>query len=253
VTAPNITIDTGTTPIGVINIGSYGGNDSAGTIISPSITFGSYGGSLNFNQTNTVPITNSLLSFDNNTALVNQLGSGTTILSGSNTYYGTTTIQRGTLVAASGNAFGHSTVLLNGGTLSLTTNATISVLTWTNPAGTIALPNLNQGAYLNTLFLTLNGQYVYNFNLAGDTLSSNPIEFFSWGTTYSSFTTNNFAALGLNGYNYTISINNSALWISGVAIPEPSTWTLILLGVLSLVIPSRRRVINLGSRPNFMP
>ena len=248
--ATSITLGGGYAPA-IINIGSYGGNDTAGSLVSPSITFGNTGGSLNFNQVGNTAVTNPLLSGQNYNALVNQFGSGTTILSGSNTYYGTTTIQNGTLVAASTNAFGHSTVILNGGTLSFTTNASISVLTWTNPAGTIALPNLNKGAYLNTLFLTLDGRYVYNFNLAGDTLSSTPIEFLSWGTTYSTFTTNNFAAIGLNGYNYSISINNSALWISGVAVPEPSAWALILLGVLTLVIAGRRRVLNFDSRSDF--
>jgi len=46
--------------VGVLNIGSYGGSDSAGSIVAPKIGFNSGTGYLNFNQTNTFTLTNEI-------------------------------------------------------------------------------------------------------------------------------------------------------------------------------------------------
>ena len=88
---------------GVLNVGAFGGTDSAGSINALNINMG-YSGSLsasggsatvNFNQTNTLILTSNITGYGN----VNQLGSGTTILLGFNTYDCVTTISEGGLLA----------------------------------------------------------------------------------------------------------------------------------------------------------
>lgn len=64
--------------MGVLNIGSYGGNDSAGSIVAPKIGFNAGTGYLNFNQTDTFTLTNEITGV--NPIFFQQLGSGTTIL-----------------------------------------------------------------------------------------------------------------------------------------------------------------------------
>jgi autotransporter-associated beta strand protein len=197
----------GNSSSGTLNIGSSGGSDTAGTIVSPSISFGSGTGTLNFNQSDTATLTSSI----SGNGSVNQLGSGTTILSGNNSFGGTSTISAGSLEAASTNALGSSSVKLTGGTLSLSTNLTLSSLVW-NSSATVALPNLNQGDCLTvTGLLTLTGGGTNTFNLSGDTLGSTPLDLLSWGSP-GSITTNSFAAIGTG--NYLLSISNSdTLWI----------------------------------------
>jgi len=95
VAASGISIAASNTSGGTLNFGSYGGNDTAGTVTAPTIAFGSGTGSINFNQTNTATLTSSISGLGS----VNQLGTGTTILTGSNSYTGATTINAGTLLA----------------------------------------------------------------------------------------------------------------------------------------------------------
>ena len=101
---------------GTLNIGEYGANDSAGTIVTPTITFGVglSGGRINFNQTNSctfaVPISGYGSLYD--------LGSGTTILIASNSYeLGTTIAPNATLQVGNGSTngqLGSGGILVNG-------------------------------------------------------------------------------------------------------------------------------------------
>ncbi|MFZ4115133.1 MAG: autotransporter-associated beta strand repeat-containing protein [Chthoniobacterales bacterium] len=120
-----------------LNIGSFGGTDTAGLLlIYDTISFGSgSNGAINFNQTDIFTLTSPI----SGNGLVNQFGTGTTILAGSNSYGGITTINQGTLEATSTNALGTSEVILGGagatntnspGTLLLATNLTIASLVW---------------------------------------------------------------------------------------------------------------------------
>ena len=95
----------GSTPAsGTLNIGRFGTNDTAGSIIAPTITFGTtntnqfvgsgIGGAINFNQSDATTITSVI----SGVGAINQLGAGTTTLTGSNSYTGTTTISAGTLL-----------------------------------------------------------------------------------------------------------------------------------------------------------
>jgi len=97
---------------GTLNIGRFGTNDTAGTIIAPTIAFGAGTGAINFNQSNSAAIS-AAISGDGS---VNQLGSGATTLSASNSYTGATTVSGGRLVVDG--SINNSTVTVNnGGTL----------------------------------------------------------------------------------------------------------------------------------------
>ena len=97
---------------GTLNIGRFGTNDAAGTIITPTIAFGEGTGAINFNQSNST----SLSAIISGNGGVNQLGAGTTELSGISTYTGQTTIQAGKLVV-SGSIASSAVTVQNGGTL----------------------------------------------------------------------------------------------------------------------------------------
>ena len=86
---------------GTLNIGSFGGSDTAGSITG-SIGFGSGTGMINFNQTDSNTLTNII----SGAGSVNQLGTGTTTLTGANTYSGVTTISAGALQIGNGGASG---------------------------------------------------------------------------------------------------------------------------------------------------
>jgi len=100
---------------GILNIGGFGANDTAGPISAGfGLAFGSGSGTINFNQTDTATLSTII----SGSGRVNQFGSGTTILTGQNTFAGTTTVTAGTLLANSGSALGTSTVsVMNNGTL----------------------------------------------------------------------------------------------------------------------------------------
>jgi T5SS/PEP-CTERM-associated repeat protein/autotransporter-associated beta strand protein len=197
--------------IGTLNIGSYGGTDTAGTIVAPMIAVGWGSGTLNFNQTDTATLTSSIIGV----GTIQQFGSGTTILSGDNSQFtGTTTISAGVLSAASTMALGTSAVTLaNTGVLALSTKLTISSLLWNAGSSSIALPNLADGAFLNiTGALNLSG--TGTFNLTNDTLGGSTYELMAWGNTGGdSYGTNNFTVTGLSD-GYTLSISNNALYIT---------------------------------------
>ena len=93
----NNTISIGflTNSSGVLNVGAFGGNDSAGSINAQNINMGSGSATVNFNQTNTLVLTSNITGRGS----VNQLGTGTTILLGFNTYDGVTAISEGGLLA----------------------------------------------------------------------------------------------------------------------------------------------------------
>ena len=141
VAASSITIASQAGSSGTLNIGRFGTNDTAGTIVAPTIGFGAGMGVINFNQSNAFTLSSDI----SGNGSVNQLGRSqkrkfSTILSGNNTYTGTTLISAGTLQAASTNAFGTSAVTLTGrGILSLSTNLTIASLIWSSSKSVISL------------------------------------------------------------------------------------------------------------------
>ena len=206
VTASNIIIASQAGSTGTLNIGSFGGNVSGGTLGTQSLVFGSGSGILNFNQGNAVTLSSSI----SGSGSVNQFGSGTSILSGSNSYTGKTTITNGTLTAVSATALGSSSVTLTGGVLSLSTNLSISSMNW-NSGGVLALPNVGIGDFLTvTGLLSVAGTGTQVFNLSGYSLSLTPVELLSYGS--GSPTVKEFSAVGVTNYTL-IESNNDSLWI----------------------------------------
>ncbi len=134
VTASAIFIASQSGSTGTLNLGVFGGSDTAGTLGSSTITFGSGSGAINFNQSDTATISNKITG----TGTVSQLGSGTTVLTSSNTYSGTTVVSAGRLVIASTGALGSgsSNAVNSGGTLE--NHGFIAGATTLNNGGTLA-------------------------------------------------------------------------------------------------------------------
>ena len=144
--------------VGVLNIGSYGGNDSAGSIIAPKIAFGSGTGTLNFNQTNTFTLTNAITG--GNTIVFQQLGSGTTILTGANSSANSTFISQGTLQIGDGGANGSigSGAITNNSVLAVNSSTNITFGTGNGIRGTGVLIQIGTGTTtLNSSNTTYSG------------------------------------------------------------------------------------------------
>jgi T5SS/PEP-CTERM-associated repeat protein len=110
----NITIASQVKSAGVLNIGTFGGNDTGVSLNSPTITFGSGSGTLNFNQADTLIYSGSIgggvSQTTNGVSQIYQQGSGTTIFTGYSTNIIGLYVQAGEL-------------LINGGELDNGTNA----------------------------------------------------------------------------------------------------------------------------------
>ena len=117
---------------GTLNIGRFGTNDTAGTIITPTIDFGAGTGVINLNQSNSTTVSAAI----SGNGSVNQLGAGTTILSGANTYSGTTTVAAGELSVSSVGSIGAGGVTVQDGA-TLRNNGTIGGTTTINSGGTL--------------------------------------------------------------------------------------------------------------------
>ncbi len=110
-----ITIAASNLSKGTLNIGSYGGNDEAGSITTDVISFSNGTGTINFNQRDSMSIASAITG---NGSLM-QLGTGTTTLTSSNSYSGGTTIESGKMVALDIMSLGTGPVAINGGILQL--------------------------------------------------------------------------------------------------------------------------------------
>jgi T5SS/PEP-CTERM-associated repeat protein/autotransporter-associated beta strand protein len=161
VAASGIAIAAGADSSGTLNIGRFGTNDAAGTIIAPTIAFGEGTGAINFNQSNST----SLSAIISGNGGVNQLGAGTTELSGISTYTGQTTIQAGKLVV-SGSIASSAVTVQNGGTLG--GNGTVGVLTILD--GATLSPGNSPGNLGVAGDVTWNGGGNYNWQIYDTTL-----------------------------------------------------------------------------------
>ena len=126
--ASNITVASAAGSSGTLNLGRFGTNDTAGTILAPTIAFGAGTGAINFNQSDATTITSAI----SGAGTLNQLGAGTTTLSGANTYSGATIVSGGTLAAgATGALSGNSAVTVDSGGI-------LSLIGTTNEIGSLA-------------------------------------------------------------------------------------------------------------------
>jgi T5SS/PEP-CTERM-associated repeat protein/autotransporter-associated beta strand protein len=282
VSAPSLQIATAT---GVLNIGAHdlGSPTTGGTLTADTVIFGFGTGRVNFNQTDTFTL-GAAVSGDGQLA---QRGSGTTILTGNNTYTGGTTVSAGTLLAnnSTGSATGTGAVnIATGATLGGT--GFIGGLTTVSTGGHLAPGGSPAGAGSTgtltfTSGLALNGGAILDFQLgtasdllvisssalSGPTSGLVTLNFsnsggFGAGTytllNYTTATsTTNFGAgsfaLGstIAGYNYNLAANSGLLQLTATAIPEPSTYAL-LVGVCTLAmawVRRRRSLLMKGPAP----
>jgi len=149
--------------VGVLNIGSYGGSDSAGSIVAPKIGFNNGTGYLNFNQTNTFTLTNAVTGV--NTILFQQLGSGTTILMSGNSSANSTFISQGTLQIGDGGANGSigAGAITNNSVLAINSSTNVTFGSGNGITGTGVLVQMGTGT------TTLTGS---NTTYSGGTLIS---------------------------------------------------------------------------------
>ena len=173
--------------VGVLNIGSFGGSDSAGSIVAPKIAFNSGTGYLNFNQTNTFTLTNAITG--GNTIVFQQLGSGTTILTAANSSANSTFISQGTLQIGDGGANGSigSRAITNNSVLAINSSTNITFGSGNGITGTGVLVQMGTGT------TTLNGS---NTTYSGGTLISGGTLRVGAGVSGSVFDTNGSLGTG---------------------------------------------------------
>ena len=217
---------------GALNIGRLGSNDTAGTFSAWSLALGT-GGVINFNQSDSTTFSTVI----SGNGSVNQLGSGTTTLTGNNNYSGATTVASG--------------ALLVDGEISL---SDVSVLNGAAIGGT--------GTLGGSLSMAAGAQFV--FSLSG-ALTVNGAS-----VTFGDFGIDDLVGLDSNVANgaYTLITGTAAINFSNVAnlgaqnavgisggkqayfsegslvvnvIPEPSTYALLGLGAVAMLVALRRR------------
>jgi autotransporter-associated beta strand protein len=162
-------------------------------------------------------------------------GAGTWTLSGNNTYTGTTTVSEGTLALGAANRIADaSNLVLSGGTfatggfgetlgtLSLTANSTIDL-----GSGASALVFSASNGIAWTSLTTLN---IVNFNTGTDSVRI--------GTSAAGLTETQLSQITINGFEALI---DSQGYLSFAAIPEPSTYAVMLGGLALAGVMIRRR------------
>jgi fibronectin-binding autotransporter adhesin len=262
----------GTTTIsgGVLQVGNGGTSGTLGrfAVINNA--------SLIVNRSDAVSIANII----SGTGSFTMAGSGTTILTGSNTYTGTTTISAGTLLAnnTARSALGSSTVTVqSGGTLggngSIAGPVTIAsggkLTPGSGGAGALSLSNgltLQSGA--TTTFLINSAASFTSINILGNSiayggdlefniLNYTPADgniFTLFNMTGGATTSGAFSNVRAGGLNF---VGNNGVWtassgshayefsqatgqLSVTVVPEPSTYALLALGALALIVACRR-------------
>lgn len=324
VVANDIYIANNAGTVGVLNIGSLGGTDTAGTVTASTIQFGDGTGSINFNQRDATTIDSQI----SGSGSVNQLGTGTTTLGGANTYTGLTKISVGTLALGAGGslATNNSVQIDIGAKFDLSTrnqslnnvkangtiagSGTMTVTGTLSGSGTVAADTVVTGTHSpgnSPGIQTFGGNLTYSagagilLQFNGNTTNNSPVNYDqilvgnnlnfnglttlnldfgdtgsvvdwnnafwqssqSW-TLYSvSGTTAGFANLTLNTTNWTDAsgdlfgnvlsggtfslAQNGNNVVLNYAVPEPSTYALMGLGALVLVIAYRRKSQQAGS------
>jgi autotransporter-associated beta strand protein len=188
-----------------LNVGRFGTNDTAGSIITPSIQFssGAANASINFNQRDTATLGANIS--DSGNGRINQLGSGTSILTGDNNgFSGVTTISAGVLQVGNGGTGG------NLGSSSVVNNASLVV----NRSDTLTLSNNISGS--GSVTQAGNGMTVMsgsNSYTGKTTVSGGTLEFANTGALYGGDTNSWTAA------NLTVASNATAAFAVGGANP----------------------------------
>ena len=196
-----------------------------------------------------------------------------------NTYSGTTTVSAGTLLANSSSALGSSTLIVNntgtfggngtvqgaatiatGGTLAVGMNG-VGSLSFngglTLEAGSTTAFTIHATSDFTSIYLS-GGRVTYGGTLLFNLINCTPVvgnEFTVFNMIGGATESGNFSSVEVGGSNLT---DSNGLWSgsnAGVtyqfsdstgkltvqAVPEPSTWALLGLGALALIMAYRRR------------
>lgn len=199
------------------------------------------------NLTLTGVINNSSLG---NGTTITKTGSGTLTLGGAsaNTYTGNTTITVGTLIASTNKSLGDtSSVLVNGGSLDVRGVATGTVTL--GAAANFVLTSGDIRLTLGTSFDSIVSSGAGAFSLTGGSLVLDVNGAgFNYANTYAVFTgfggANTVSGLSFSGYdtvNYSASLGTNGV-LSFAAIPEPSTYVLLAMGLGAVGFLRSRRV-----------
>jgi autotransporter-associated beta strand protein/T5SS/PEP-CTERM-associated repeat protein len=233
---------------GTLNIGRFGGSDTAGTIITEGIAFGSGTGTINFNQSDATIIAAAI----SGEGTLNQLGTGTTTLSGSNTFAGPVSVDAGTLRldSPSGSAAGSvdSISVSSGATLLISRNDQVNNLAEITLSG----GTVKTAAGVSEAFGVLNLTTPSFLDFGATYGNASSMSFGTYAPSYLLTINNfNFGSTLIFGSDLTTTINTSSFftfnsggiasyaWDQGsstftiTAIPETST-VVAVLGLLAL-------------------
>ena len=209
------------TSAGTLNIGSLGGSDTAGTIISPTITFGLGTGAINFNQSNAITLSAEITG----NGAVNQLGGGTTQLTGDSTYTGPTAVTAGKLVGVTGASCSNSVV-----TVANTAGCVFGVLITDNTLGWTSA---------GMTFSGTNATLDFNFGSVAPSITAAPLQVSSNGVVAGDVNFNGTPTVTIEGGNFPAGTGTYPLmtWTGTLSGTPPSTATLPphITGNLSVV------------------
>jgi fibronectin-binding autotransporter adhesin len=197
----NNSFSTSTLNGATLNVGTFGGTSTSGTLGTGTLTM-SANGTLNFNRSNAYVFPGGITGSGAGAGTVNQLGTGSTTVSGAITNITSVTISAGTLIT--GSTLNQSGGISLTGSGSLTANGSISGtggLTM-NSTGTV---NLNAA----------NSYFVGNVTNAGTTINSGTVNLGAAGA----LPTN--TALAVNGGVFNLGGNN--ITITNILDTNPST------------------------------
>ncbi|MDF3056448.1 MAG: hypothetical protein K0R17_663 [Rariglobus sp.] len=254
---------TGATTIsaGTLQIGNGG---TTGSLATSSVT---NNGSLVFNRSDAGMILNAVIS---GTGAVIQSGSGRTTLTGASTYTGATTVNAGTLIVNGSLASGSAVTVNSGGTLggsgtiggttTLAAGSRLSAgsdsaatLTFSGSLNISAAAN-DTAAFVFELGTAFDKIVASSLTLGTDVLDAADFDFttgtgFAGSQTYTLFDSGSITGsflsfvvtnIGGSGINGTVSLVDNDVILTTSAVPEPSTYA-ILLGGAAVAFAMLRR------------
>ncbi len=222
------------------------GNMGSGTQQNTGTNGWVFSGAGNLTLTGVISNTSNLTSTGTS---VTKDGLGTLTMGGASasTYTGATNVNLGTLIANTDKALGNtSAVNVAGGTLDIrgATAGTVTIGAAANLSFTSGVIKFQLGTAFDQLVSSGAGA----FTISGGTFQLDVTGAgFSYGNTYAILSgfggSNSVSGLSFTGFDtagYTAALGTNGV-LSFTAIPEPSTWALLLAGATTVVVAFRRR------------